>query len=447
METKKIDKKKLWMILLPVGLMILLVVLFFGLKKNKDFQESQNPAIILEPESKEEKKPENKLSAYELEKLQEQKEKRELENSSVRGSDFHRDIQSRNEYFRQRAEKMKKDVYQEQISNEDTGNEWDNDLETIDTPRQSGGFRKKIEKQMEKESEEQTINNILHTAARQGKIEAFIAENEQLKQEIAKKYNLPVYSEDELLSAVDPDKQKDPIHKPDIEELTEVRPKEISEPQNDSSAGGQVFIVDGGKRKRRTDEQQLQKTNLIKACIHGDQTVVSGGIVRMRLLESLKLNQVDIPANTIFYGTVGIGSNRLSIVVKNFIYGDYISPVSFTVYDNDAMVGLNLPDNMKAEAVKQLQRGMTQGIHLPISSIGTVTSEVASAVNATTQVTKQLLNKNLSQLKVDLKANYNIYIYEETKAQKTQREADEAELFKSLQTEPVEVSPLERLLY
>jgi len=442
METKKNNKKKLWMILLPVGLMILLLVLFFGISKKKDFQESQNPEVILEPESKEEKKLKDKLSAYELEMLQKQKEIRELENSSVRGSDFHHDLQSRNEYYRNRIEKMKRDVYQEQILNDETEKELNGESGFGNVNKQTGTFRNKIEKQMEKEAEEQTINSILQTAARQGKIDSYIAENEKLKQDISKKYNLPVYSEKELLAAIDPDEKKDSIK--EILEMTDLKSKDIPEPKIDSL---QVFTSDGGKRKRRIKEQTNQKTNLIKAVIHGNQTVVSGGVVKMRLLESIKLDQVEIPANTLFFGTAQLGANRLSIIVKNFMYGNYISPVSFTVYDNDAIVGLNLPDNLKAEALKQLQRGITQGVHLPISSIGTVTSEVTSAINATTQVTRQLLNKNLSQLKVDLKANYNVYIYEETKEQKAQREADEAELLKLMQTDPIEVSPLEHLLY
>ncbi len=65
-------------------------------------------------------------------------------------------------------------------------------------------------------------------------------------------------------------------------------------------------------------------------------------------------------------------------------------PVSVVVFDNDAMEGLNLPNNLKASAAKRMEQGLVQNIDMPLSSIGTMASEVTSVVNATTQVAKQI---------------------------------------------------------
>ena len=92
------------------------------------------------------------------------------------------------------------------------------------------------------------------------------------------------------------------------------------------------------------------------------------------------------------------------------------------------MEGLNLPNNMKAQAAKRMQQGLVQNIDMPLASIGTTTSEITSAVNATTQIAKQILNMKLSQVKVHLKSNYQMYIQEETKESKLKRKAVQEEL-------------------
>ena len=146
------------------------------------------------------------------------------------------------------------------------------------------------------------------------------------------------------------------------------------------------------------------------------------------MLEDAVVCGMKIPANTLFYGVATLGANRLEVVVNNLKVGNTISPVSFVIFDNDAMEGLNLPNNMKALAAKRMQQGLVQNIDMPLASIGTTTSEITSAVNATTQIAKQILNMKLSQVKVHLKSNYQMYIQEETKESKLKRKAVQEEL-------------------
>ena len=67
-------------------------------------------------------------------------------------------------------------------------------------------------------------------------------------------------------------------------------------------------------------------SNLFRACIHGDQTVVTGSTVRMRLLQDVTLSGMKIPANTLFYGVATLGANRLDVVVSNLKVGDNLNP-------------------------------------------------------------------------------------------------------------------------
>lgn len=193
---------------------------------------------------------------------------------------------------------------------------------------------------------------------------------------------------------------------------------------------GPIYRAENGKRVRRQPTSTPGNSNLFRACIHGDQTVVTGSTVRMRLLQDVTLSGMKIPANTLFYGVATLGANRLDVVVSNLKVGDNLNPVSVVVFDNDAMEGLNLPNNLKASAAKRMEQGLVQNIDMPLSSIGTMASEVTSVVNATTQVAKQILNMSLSQVKVHLKSNYEMYIQEESQESKLRRQAVQAELQK-----------------
>ncbi len=411
------DKNKLLM-LVPLLLGILFVVVFFGKQNTEEAVIDKENQSLLEPKSEGEKKLKTKLDAYRKEKEEAERKKRELEESKVAGSDFYFDMQSSDEEYdkkmKERIAKMQRDPL-DKVSYEYRG---------------SGGssFSSKMRKQLEDIEDQETFDQIVSNAQKDERIRKEMEKHKQFRDEMRKKY-----------LAESSDEQEDDI---------------FPKVKNDTvkSAPEPIFIVENGKRKRRSQFSLQQKTNLIKAAIYGDQTIVSGSAVRMRLLEPLWVGGVEIPANTIFYGNASIGASRLKITVENIRYGKYISPVAFTIFDSDAIEGLNLPNNMKAEASRKMEQGLLQGVQLPISSIGTVTSEVTSAITATTQVAKQILNQRLSQVKVHLKANYVMYIKEETDEDRKKRKEEEAEierLYKEMliqQNAPVKKNPLTKLI-
>ena len=411
------DKNKLLM-LVPLLLGILFVVVFFGKQNTEEAVIDKENQSLLEPKSEGEKKLKTKLDAYRKEKEEAERKKRELEESKVAGSDFYFDMQSSDEEYdkkmKERIAKMQRDPL-DKVSYEYRG---------------AGGssFSSKMRKQLEDIEDQETFDQIVSNAQKDERIRKELEKHKQFRDEMRRKY-----------LAESSDEQEDDIF-PKVKYDTV---KSAPEP---------IFIVENGKRKRRSQFSLQQKTNLIKAAIYGDQTIVSGSAVRMRLLEPLWVGGVEIPANTIFYGNASIGASRLKITVENIRYGKYISPVAFTIFDSDAIERLNLPNNMKAEAARKMEQGLLQGVQLPISSIGTVTSEVTSAITATTQVAKQILNQRLSQVKVHLKANYVMYIKEETDEDRKKRKEEEAEierLYKEMliqQNAPVKKNPLTKLI-
>ena len=392
------DKNKLLMII-PIVLGGLFLYVFFvhdTSSKEVAENEKERQSVLLEPDSEAKDKALNKIEAYKQDDREEKEKQRIMDESQVRGSDFYFDLQNRNEKYDQatleKIRKMRRDPYSDVMGEYGSSD---------------SHLSEQLEKQLASIEDEEELKEIIREARKNAEIRKELEQNNVYRQKIYKRI-------------IGYDKEKKKAENP-------TKPKPGS--AMDSLVSNQpIYIAENGKRTRRQQASMPSSNTLFKACIHGDQTVVTGSTVRMRMLEDAVVCGMKIPANTLFYGVATLGANRLEVVVNNLKVGNTISPVSFVIFDNDAMEGLNLPNNMKAQAAKRMQQGLVQNIDMPLASIGTMTSEITSAVNATTQIAKQILNMKLSQVKVHLKSNYQMYIQEETKESKLKRKAVQEEL-------------------
>lgn len=392
------DKNKLLMII-PIVLGGLFLYVFFvhdTSSKEVAENEKERQSVLLEPDSEAKDKALNKIEAYKQDEREEKEKQRIMDESQVRGSDFYFDLQNRNEKYDQatleKIRKMRRDPYSDVMGEYGSSD---------------SHLSEQLEKQLASIEDEEELKEIIREARKNAEIRKELEQNNVYRQKIYKR-----------IIGYDQEKKKAENH---------TKPKPGS--AMDSLVSNQpIYIAENGKRTRRQQASMPSSNTLFKACIHGDQTVVTGSTVRMRMLEDAVVCGMKIPANTLFYGVATLGANRLEVVVNNLKVGNTISPVSFVIFDNDAMEGLNLPNNMKAQAAKRMQQGLVQNIDMPLASIGTMTSEITSAVNATTQIAKQILNMKLSQVKVHLKSNYQMYIQEETKESKLKRKAVQEEL-------------------
>lgn len=392
------DKNKLLMII-PIVLGGLFLYVFFvhdTSSKEVAENEKERQSVLLEPDSEAKDKALNKIEAYKQDEREEKEKQRIMDESQVRGSDFYFDLQNRNEKYDQatleKIRKMRRDPYSDVMGEYGSSD---------------SHLSEQLEKQLASIEDEEELKEIIREARKNAEIRKELEQNNVYRQKIYKR-----------IIGYDQEKKK-------AENPTKPQPGSAM----DSLVSNQpIYIAENGKRTRRQQASMPSSNTLFKACIHGDQTVVTGSTVRMRMLEDAVFCGMKIPANTLFYGVATLGANRLEVVVNNLKVGNTISPVSFVIFDNDAMEGLNLPNNMKAQAAKRMQQGLVQNIDMPLASIGTMTSEITSAVNATTQIAKQILNMKLSQVKVHLKSNYQMYIQEETKESKLKRKAVQEEL-------------------
>ena len=392
------DKNKLLMII-PIVLGGLFLYGFLDhdtSTKEVAENEKERQSILLEADSEAKDKALNKIEVYKQDEREEKAKQIIMDESQVRGADFYFDLQNRNEKYDQatleKIRKMRRDPYSDVMGEYGSSD---------------SHLSEQLEKQLASIEDEEELKEIIREARKNAEIRKELEQNNVYRQKIYKR-----------IIGYDQEKKK-------AENPTKPKPGSAM----DSLVSNQpIYIAENGKRTRRQQASMPSSNTLFKACIHGDQTVVTGSTVRMRMLEDAVVCGMKIPANTLFYGVATLGANRLEVVVNNLKVGNTISPVSFVIFDNDAMEGLNLPNNMKAQAAKRMQQGLVQNIDMPLASIGTMTSEITSAVNATTQIAKQILNMKLSQVKVHLKSNYQMYIQEETKESKLKRKAVQEEL-------------------
>ena len=400
MKTNNIlkDKNKLLMIIPIILGGLFLYVFFVHDTSSKEAVENgkEKQSVLLEPDSEAKDKALNKIEAYKQDEREEKEKQRIIDESQVRGSDFYFDLQNRNEKYDQatleKIRRMRRDPYSDVMGEYGSSN---------------SHLSEQLERQLSSIEDEEELKEIIREARKNAEIRKELEKNKLYRQEIYKR----IIGYDEKKKKTD--EQQKPQPGSAMDSLVSNQP---------------IYIAENGKRTRRQQASMPSSNTLYKACIHGDQTVVTGSTVRMRMLEDAVVCGMKIPANTLFYGVATLGANRLEVVVNNLKVGNTISPVSFVIFDNDAMEGLNLQNNMKAQAAKRMQQGLVQNIDMPLASIGTMTSEITSAVNATTQIAKQILNMKLSQVKVHLKSNYQMYIQEETKESKLKRKAVQEEL-------------------
>lgn len=145
-----------------------------------------------------------------------------------------------------------------------------------------------------------------------------------------------------------------------------------SEPRPTSSGGGAVYetshIVEAQKeilglqeenqgnalpvqaqQRRRRDGfidgsgggRQAATLTGIAVVTMGDQFVEPGGVIKLRLTKAATISGESIPRNTIIYGSVSQGQNRLNVNVNAIQVGNSTTPVELSAYDaSDGMAGL-----------------------------------------------------------------------------------------------------------
>jgi conjugative transposon TraM protein len=147
-------------------------------------------------------------------------------------------------------------------------------------------------------------------------------------------------------------------------------------------------------------------TNAIEALIQGEQTIVSGGIVKLRLLSDLLIQKNTIPAGAFVYGICTVNGERLKIDIKSVAHHSSIYPVSLKVYDLDGQEGLFVPGAITRDAAKNASGQMFQDMQLYSMD----PSLAAQAASAGVQAATGLMSKKAKLVKFTVKSGYRVFL-------------------------------------
>jgi conjugative transposon TraM protein len=149
-----------------------------------------------------------------------------------------------------------------------------------------------------------------------------------------------------------------------------------------------------------------EKGNAIQATVHQNQDIVSGSVVKLRLLDSVRVNGILIPNNEFIYGIASVEEERLKINIATLRYKNSILPVSLSAYDLDGLEGLYIPGAITRDASKK-------GVDDAIQSLQIMTmdpSVSAQVAGAGITAAKGLFGRKVKQVRVKVKAGYQLLL-------------------------------------
>ena len=188
----------------------------------------------------------------------------------------------------------------------------------------------------------------------------------------------------------------------------------LSQPISDSA-----FVADYSQPRNigfhtAVGSEAKSDKNTIKACVHGNQTIIDGQAVRLRLLEPMRAGTVVMPRNAIVTGMCKIAGERLDIAITMLEYEGTIIPVELSVYDSDGQVGIFIPGSMEMSAIKEVAAnlGGNLGTTINLNQQSAGDQLLTDLGKGAIQGASQYISKKMRIVKVHLKAGYNLMLYQ-----------------------------------
>ena len=189
----------------------------------------------------------------------------------------------------------------------------------------------------------------------------------------------------------------------------------LAQPVSDSVMISRLSQSVGGGFHTAVGEAPKQAArNTIKACVHGDQTIISGQSVRLRLLEAMRVGKYVLPRNTLITGEGSIKGERLDIEILQVEHNGTIIPVELTVHDNDGQAGIFIPGSMEASAAKEMAANLGQNLGTSISITNQSAGDqlLSEVGRGAIQGVSQYISKKMREEKVHLKSGYTLMLYQ-----------------------------------
>lgn len=202
-----------------------------------------------------------------------------------------------------------------------------------------------------------------------------------------------------------------------VSAIRQVRDKTVSALRQEYSTGELVSLYgrerNAGFNTLHRDKAEAEP-NTVRACIHGDQTVMAGQSVFIRLLEPILVEEAVIPAHTLLTARAALQGERLELEVSSIEHAGNIYPVKVSIYDTDGTKGVYVPASMELDAIKEVAANMGNSAGQSFTMTQSAGAQIASDLTkGLIQGGSQYVAKKVKMVKVNLKAGHKLLLYPE----------------------------------
>ena len=144
----------------------------------------------------------------------------------------------------------------------------------------------------------------------------------------------------------------------------------------------------------------------IPAVIDGNQKVLTGGVVKLLLADTIRINGLLLRKGQSLSGLCSITNQRLLLDIKNVRLGTSIIPVNLTVFSLDGMAGIAAPEAEIGEAAGQGANSALESMQFLSADYSLGTQAATAGISAA----KNLLGKKVRRIKVKLHGGQQVLL-------------------------------------
>lgn len=193
-------------------------------------------------------------------------------------------------------------------------------------------------------------------------------------------------------------------------------PKPISEiPKQQQKIVPDIDTVpepEQSQKKNRFYEGRRRETkgNTLSCAVHGEQEIMNGSTLKLRLLEDYITPQGrKIEKGTTLWGVCTLSKERMHVAIQSVLIGKDLVDMNLEAYDLDGLKGINLPNNVKAEIAKRVKAQSIQ--EAPTDEILDNNNGILEkSANTVANAAKNLLSRKQEEIKITVKSNYNLLL-------------------------------------
>ncbi len=161
------------------------------------------------------------------------------------------------------------------------------------------------------------------------------------------------------------------------------------------------------KKEAATDKVKPDSAfKAIPALIDGNQKVLNGGVVRLKLKDSITIKGIRYPAGQLLSGSCTVTNQRLLLEIHNVRMGTSIIPVNLTVFSLDGMAGIPAPEAELGEAAGDGANGALENMQFLSADYSVGTQAATAGISAA----KGLLGRKVRRIRVKLHGGQTVLL-------------------------------------